>query len=107
LASRPVSRLTGSARATFRRRAARIFRGGNKERGMKDIDNHIPTDAIEKLVDYLWHDEERNFLENWVGNNERARKHIFQSVKTVRKWLDQKAARKRKPKPAAVHKGVA
>lgn len=39
--------------------------------------------AIEALVDYLWDDEERGYrdCEDKAG-------HVFESVRTVRIWLD-------------------
>ncbi|MEZ6117124.1 MAG: hypothetical protein R3C28_11200 [Pirellulaceae bacterium] len=39
--------------------------------------------AIEELVDYLWDDEERGYrdCDDKAG-------HVFESVRTVRSWLD-------------------
>ena len=39
--------------------------------------------AIEELVDYLWDDEERGYRYSEDKNG-----HVFESLRTVRLWLD-------------------
>ena len=62
----------------------------------KDIDNAGPdlalsipvAEALEKIIDYLWQDEQRHCNES---TPEEQKEHIFQSLQTVRRWLDQQS----------------
>ncbi len=62
----------------------------------KDIDNAGPdltltrpvAESLNKIIDYLWQDEQRHFNES---TPEEQKEHIFQSLQTVRRWLDQQS----------------
>ncbi len=62
----------------------------------KDIENagsHLTlarpvAEALNKIIDYLWQDEQRHFNES---TPEEQKEHIFQSLQTVRRWLDQQS----------------
>lgn len=41
--------------------------------------------ALDKILDYLWSDEERNFRQ---ASPEDQNKHIFHSLAVVRNWLE-------------------
>ena len=43
------------------------------------------TGALDKILDYLWQDEERNFRH---ASPEDQNKHIFHSLAVVRSWLE-------------------
>jgi hypothetical protein len=49
-----------------------------------------PIDAISKIVDYLYDDEEKDYNYNYNYDDDLGarRRHIFRSVKRVAKWLD-------------------
>ena len=49
----------------------------------------VPTRAIKKLVDYLYCDEQRQFEE--CTEDGKPTDHIFHSVRTVERWLEQQA----------------
>ena len=59
----------------------------------KDIDNAGPdltlarpvAESLNKIIDYLWHDEQMDFEE---PRPEKQKGHIFQSLQTARRWLD-------------------
>ena len=63
----------------------------------KDIDNAGPdlalarpvAESLNKIIDYLWHDEQRHFNES---TPEEQKEHIFQSLQTVRRWLEHHSA---------------
>jgi hypothetical protein len=44
----------------------------------------IPIDDISKIVEYLYHDEEKDYF----GDDADQSDHIFLSVRDVAKWLD-------------------
>jgi len=49
----------------------------------------IPVaEALYKIIDYLWHDEQRDCNES---TPEKQKEHIFQSLRTVKRWLDQQS----------------
>ena len=51
-----------------------------------DLALAIPvTEALDKIIDYLWHDEQRHCNESTL---EKQKEHIFQSLRTVKRWLD-------------------
>ena len=43
------------------------------------------AEALDKIIDYLWHDEQRDCNEATL---EQQKEHIFQSLQTVKRWLD-------------------
>lgn len=49
-----------------------------------------PTEAIQRLVDYNWADEERDYLEQDLDGR---RRHIFLDLLTIKRWLDMTAKR--------------
>jgi len=59
----------------------------------KDIENVGPdltlarpvAEAFDKIIDYLWQDEQRHFNES---TPEEQKEHIFQSLQTAKRWLD-------------------
>ena len=54
-----------------------------------DLALSIPVvEALDKIIDYLWQDEQRHFNES---TPEEKKEHIFQSLQTVRRWLDQQS----------------
>ena len=62
----------------------------------KEIDNTGPdlalsipvAEALDKIIGYLWQDEQRDCNESTL---EQQKEHIFQSLQTVRRWLDQQS----------------
>ncbi len=46
-----------------------------------------PINSIQKIIDYMWDDEERHFSEQEKGDPLR-KTHIFYDVKKVKAWLD-------------------
>ncbi len=51
-----------------------------------DLALSIPVaEALDKIIEYLWHDEQRHCHES---TPEKQKEHIFQSLQTVRHWLD-------------------
>ena len=55
-----------------------------------DLALSIPVaEALDKIIDYLWQDEQRHFNES---TPEEQKEHIFQSLRTARRWLDQHSA---------------
>ncbi|MBU0496774.1 MAG: hypothetical protein KKG04_02325 [Candidatus Thermoplasmatota archaeon] len=42
------------------------------------------ADSMNKIIDYLFYDEKKNYLENPCEN------HIWHDVKTVHDWLEKK-----------------
>jgi len=63
----------------------------------KDIDNAGPdfalsipvAEALDNIIDYLWQDEQRDCNESTL---EKPKEHIFQSLRTVKHWLDHHSA---------------
>ena len=63
----------------------------------KDIDNAGPdltlarpvAESLNKIIDYLWQDEQRHCNESTL---EKQKEHIFQSLQTARHWLDHHSA---------------
>ena len=54
-----------------------------------DLALSIPVaEALEKIIDYLWQDEQKDCNESTL---EKQKEHIFQSLQTVRSWLDQQS----------------
>ncbi len=52
-----------------------------------DLALSIPVaEALDKIIDYLWQDEQRDCTESRL---EQQKEHIFQSLRTVKRWLDQ------------------
>ena len=49
------------------------------ENAMTKRSSGVPVADIRKIVDYLYHDEEVNFLGEWD--------HIFRHIKRVAQWL--------------------
>ena len=43
----------------------------------------IPIDEIEKIINYLWQDEIRDFADSSRPD------HIYHSLAAVKKWLEQ------------------
>jgi hypothetical protein len=56
-------------------------------------DTTIPFEALRTVVDYLGHAESQNY-EEWVASGHDASRHIYEAVRDVRKWFNQKAAQK-------------
>ncbi len=62
----------------------------------KDIDNAGPdltlarpvAESLNKIIDYLWQDEQRHFNESTL---EKQKEHIFQSLRAAKRWLDQQS----------------
>ena len=51
-----------------------------------DLALSIPVaEALDKIIDYLWQDEQRDCNESTL---EKQKEHIFQSLQTARHWLD-------------------
>ncbi len=51
-----------------------------------DLALSIPVaDALDKIIDYLWQDEQRHCNESTL---EKQKEHIFQSLRIVKRWLD-------------------
>ncbi len=49
----------------------------------------IPVvEALDKIIDYLWHDEQRDCNESTL---EKQKEHIFQSLRAAKRWLDQQS----------------
>ncbi len=46
------------------------------------------AESLNIIIDYLWQDEQRHFNES---TPEKQKEHIFQSLQTVRRWLDQQS----------------
>jgi len=60
----------------------------------------IPVaEAFDKIIDYLWQDEQRHCNESTL---EQQKEHIFQSLQTVRRWLDHHSAILHRSKGEAV-----
>ena len=63
----------------------------------KDIDNAGPdlalarpvAESLNKIIDYLWQDEQRHCNESTL---EKQKEHIFQSLQTARHWLEHHSA---------------
>ena len=54
-----------------------------------DLALSIPVaEALDKIIDYLWQDEQMDFDE---PRPVKQKEHIFQSLQTVRRWLDQQS----------------
>ena len=54
-----------------------------------DLALSIPVaEALDKIIDYLWQDEQRHCNESTL---EKQKEHIFQSLQTARRWLDQQS----------------
>ena len=60
----------------------------------KEIADHVGPDlalsipmaeALDKIIDYLWQDEQRHCNESTL---EQQKEHIFQSLQTAKRWLD-------------------
>jgi hypothetical protein len=51
---------------------------------MKKV-KRVPDAALEKLLDYVYHDEEHNYIESTDGDE---RGHIFVSIRRLALWLD-------------------
>jgi len=52
-----------------------------------DLALSIPVaEALDKIVEYLWQDEQRDCTESRL---EQQKEHIFQSLQTAKRWLDQ------------------
>ena len=45
-------------------------------------------EALNKIIDYLWQDEQRHFNESTL---EKQKEHIFQSLQTAKHWLDHRS----------------
>ena len=59
----------------------------------------IPVvEALDKIIDYLWHDEQKDCNESTL---EKQKEHIFQSLQTARHWLDQQSPFLHRCKPDA------
>jgi len=43
------------------------------------------AEALDKIIDYLWQDEQRHFNESTL---EKQKEHIFHSLQTAKRWLD-------------------
>ena len=62
----------------------------------KDIENDGPdltlarpvSESLNKIIDYLWQDEQRDCNESTL---EKQKAHVFQSLQTARRWLDQQS----------------
>ena len=55
-----------------------------------DLALSIPVaEALDKIIDYLWQDEQRDSNESTL---EKPKEHIFQSLRTVKHWLDHHSA---------------
>jgi len=51
-----------------------------------DLALSIPVaEALDKIIDYLWHDEQKDCNESTL---EKQKEHIFQSLRTAKRWLD-------------------
>lgn len=51
-----------------------------------DLALSIPVaEALDKIIDYLWQDEQRHCNESTL---EKQKEHIFQSLQTAKRWLD-------------------
>ena len=54
-----------------------------------DLALSIPVaEALDKIIDYLWQDEQRHCNESTL---EQQKEHIFQSLQTARRWLDHRS----------------
>ncbi len=54
-----------------------------------DLALSIPVaEALNKIIDYLWHDEQRDCNESTL---EQQKEHIFQSLRTAKRWLYQQS----------------
>lgn len=57
------------------------------------MDKQLKKD-IKRVVDYLWHDEKRNYEEwvdaSWNQGTRDCDTHIFQTLKRIKKALDEK-----------------
>ena len=55
-----------------------------------DLALSIPVaEALDKIIDYLWQDEQRDCNESTL---EKQKEHIFQSLQTAKHWLDHHSA---------------
>lgn len=45
--------------------------------------------SVSEIVDYLYHDEEKNFEEQTDDEQEAGKNHIFCDIQRVAKWLDE------------------
>jgi len=60
------------------------------ENARPDLALSIPVaEAFDKIIDYLWQDEQRHCNESTL---EQQQEHIFQSLQTARHWLDHHSA---------------
>jgi len=65
-----------------------------------DLALSIPVaEALDKIIDYLWHDEQRDCNESTLAKQ---KEHIFQSLQTARRWLDHHSAILHRSKGEAV-----
>jgi len=65
-----------------------------------DLALSIPVaEALDKIIDYLWQDEQMDFDE---PRPEKQKEHIFQSLQTARRWLDHHSAILHRSKGEAV-----
>ncbi len=65
-----------------------------------DLALSIPVaEALDKIIDYLWQDEQRDCNESTL---EKQKEHIFQSLQTARRWLDHHSAILHRSKGEAV-----
>jgi hypothetical protein len=56
---------------------------------------NIPIADIKKLVEYLWHDEQKDFH----ATDNPPRNHIFRAVRRVDEWLDDRFPKNAANKP--------
>lgn len=61
----------------------------NRREPIKEAPSRELTDSLQKVVDYLWSDEERDFE---ACPPDQRQGHVFASLRVVRRWLNERAA---------------